>query len=143
MFGDQANQTVANLEHTVGEHLCNALVIGDVSVWRAQGRLPGETEGIDFIEFSQLDAGLLIDLQIDMVLTPLFCSHFDTIDVAIKLRKIGYRGRYRVIADSIPDAKLVRREIHEIAPDLDFDILVLGGDAAIPETQVTGAEAQI
>ena len=45
--------------------------------------------------------------------------------LAERLVDAGFRGKYRAVAPQVPDPKLVRREITDRFPALDFDLIVL------------------
>lgn len=101
------------------------LVIGEVSRWRAQGRdLPG-SQDIHCIELHELAAEFLELVQPDVIFSPLLSNSFDCLDVAVLLQEIGYRGRYRVMSADLPNPWLIRAEISEACPDLDFDVINL------------------
>lgn len=101
------------------------LVIGNLSTWEREGRPAPTLEGFRFTHFEGLDLGLLAEVRPDMVLSTLVGDGFDAIDVARRLRELGYRGRYRALAHALPNEEAVRAEIEEAAPELDFDLVVL------------------
>jgi len=43
----------------------------------------------------------------------------------MKLIELRYQGRYRAIAEDLPDADLIRKEVQTFAPQLDFDLLLM------------------
>ena len=85
-------------------------------------------DGTDLVvlQFHDVTAASLAWHAPDVVLSPLVSETFDCIDLADALAGAGFRGRYRAFATQIPDPDLIRREIRAIAPEIDFDIIVIG-----------------
>lgn len=115
--GREAEQKAEGL-HTI-------LVVGEVSKWQALGRLLPKDPGIFFVEFQDLDRNVLALREPLTVLSPVLCASFDCLDLAMRLDDLGFRGRYRAMSAQLPDPWLIRREIGETCPDLDFDIVDL------------------
>lgn len=103
----------------------NTLVIGDLARWRAEGRVVPPLEGFQFIDIDELNVEMVNEKQPDIILSPLVADDFDAVDVAVKLIELRFRGRYRAIADDLPDADLIRQEVRMFAPQLDFDLLLM------------------
>jgi hypothetical protein len=101
------------------------LVIGELDQWQASGRLRGVPAGCAYLDITQLNPFTLHRHAPDLVLSPLLSGGFDAVDVAEKLNAARFRGMYRVVADNLPDADIIRGDIRAAAPDLDFDLLVL------------------
>ena len=101
------------------------LVVGPVAAWRKMQKTLPHIEGIDFVDFNGLTAELLERTKPDFVLSALVGAGFDALDVARLLAELGYRGRYRAVADRLPCPSVVRAEVGAIAPDLDFDVFTL------------------
>jgi hypothetical protein len=101
------------------------LVIGDLDQWQASGRLRGVPAGCAYLDITQLNPFTLRRHAPDLILSPLLSGGFDAVDVAEKLNAARFRGMYRVVADNLPDADIIRSDIRAAAPDLDFDLLVL------------------
>ncbi|WP_342075794.1 hypothetical protein [Yoonia sp. SS1-5] len=124
-----AGQTGQNRQIEFAEELhelqSKTLVIGDLERWKAQGRVVPPLDGFDFVAVSDLDEAVMNDNAPDMVLSPLVADDFDAVDVAMKLIELRFSGRYRAIADDLPDAELIRREVKSLAPQLDFDLLLM------------------
>lgn len=108
-----------HMAETVGQ----MLIIGDLERWQAEGRVIPELDGFAFIDIADLTAENISGATSGIVLSPLVGDGFDAVDVATRLVALGFQGRYRVIAPSLPDAALIREELHRMAPDLDFDLL--------------------
>lgn len=101
------------------------LVIGDIARWKTLGLLQDEMEACRFLDLAELCACKISQFNPALVLSPLVADGFDAFDVAEKLQAADFTGRYRVVANALPDADLIRREIRSVAPALDFDLLVL------------------
>jgi len=101
------------------------LVVGEVSKWHALGRVLPQEKSIFFLEFQDLAYDVLEEYTPSIVLSPLLCASFDCLDLAVRLDGLGFRGRYRAMSAQLPDPWLIRREIAENCPDLDFDIVDL------------------
>lgn len=103
----------------------NTLVIGDLARWKAQGRVVPPLDGFQFVDIDDLNADIVNEKEPDIILSPLVADDFDAVDVAIKLIDLRFQGRYRAIADDLPDADLIRQEVQIFAPQLDFDLLLM------------------
>ena len=101
------------------------LIIGDLARWNAQGRGVVSYENFKFSEFSSLTAPVFANMAPTIVLSPLVGDNFDVIDVAIRLTELKYGGRYRAIAEDVPNEDMIRKEVRTHAPDLDFDLLTV------------------
>jgi hypothetical protein len=88
------------------------------------GNLP-RIPGFHFVGYAEVTAALLAATLPDVVLSPLFGEGFDAIDLARRLVALDYRGRYRVVADGLPEPGVVRAEVRAQAPGLDFDLFVI------------------
>ncbi len=101
------------------------LVVGEVHKWQARGRRLPEDRTMAFVEFHELDREMLQLCAPETVLSPVLCGSFDCLDLALRLGELGFRGRYRAMANGLPDPWLIRQEIAESCPGLDFDIVDL------------------
>ncbi|MEL6551267.1 MAG: hypothetical protein AAFQ54_13575 [Pseudomonadota bacterium] len=77
------------------------------------------------IQLHQLTPEFLALLQPAVVLSPLFDLEIDPGEVAELLQALGYRGRYCAVTKSVPKPDVIRRDINRIAPELDFDVIML------------------
>ncbi len=114
----------ARLDQDVAEN--RILVIGEVSRWDSQGRQVPQSPGIHCIDIHDLTTNIIELIEPMAVFSPLLCSSFDCLDVAVILQAVGYKGRYRVIGEGLHYPQLIRAEIKESCPDIDFDIVNLG-----------------
>lgn len=80
---------------------------------------------ITYLAFEEVTAEALDRLRPDIVLSPLVSPGFDCFDLAGVLVGAGFRGLYRAVAPEVPNPGLVRREIADLFPGLDFDMLLL------------------
>ncbi len=117
----QLSDALDGMEH-------KTLIIGNLSRWKAQGRDIPPLEGFQFIELAELNADIVNEKQPDIILSPLVADDFDAVDVAVRLIELRFQGKYRVIADDMPDATLIRKEVRGFAPQLDFDLLLMSAD---------------
>lgn len=101
------------------------LVIGDLARWSAQGRSTSAFDTFHFTAFDLLTKDLLAQIDPNIVLSPLLADDFDVMDVAINLSELGFTGLYRAITNDMPNADMIRVEVHNQAPALDFDLLVM------------------
>lgn len=62
-----------------------------------------------------------------LVLSPLLTPEFDALDLARMLSQGGYRGRYLALVARLPSANLIRREVAQQSPNINFDVIVLDG----------------
>lgn len=105
--------------------ILKTLVVGDISRWTKMGHRLPEVEGLMFINLEDLTINLLSDFQPDLILSPLMQYDYDATEVAQKLSRLGFQGRYRAVADGLPNSDVVTREVRSIAPDIDFELIAL------------------
>ncbi|MGJ8583118.1 MAG: hypothetical protein ACSHXD_03410 [Marinosulfonomonas sp.] len=99
------------------------LVVGNADIWtNATPPLPGDLKLI-FADFVEVSPTLLGTVQPDVVLSPLLCPAFDCLDLAQRLHKFEYEGRYRVLAPALPNPHVIRSEVKHHCPSLDFNFI--------------------
>lgn len=99
------------------------LAVGDLEGWIKRGqRLPLDGN-VAFVEFSDVTDELFQTFAPSVVLSPLLAHGFDCIDLAQVLCRLGFKGRYRAMAERLPDPHLIEAEIGAMCPALDFGIL--------------------
>ncbi len=103
------------------------LVIGDVAGWAKAGRDLPKDKNIHFADFHQIESGLIDVLKPGAVISPLLCAQFDCLEVAMQLQNLGFTGRYRAVSRDLPNPWVIRSEVLETCPGMDFDILDVGG----------------
>ena len=101
------------------------VVIGDLDRWKTEGRITLDLQEFEFIDLASLNEQTLASLQPDIILSPLFCYEFDVVDVATRLRDLGFKGRYRAIWQTVPNATIISTEVRRHAPGVDFDLLLM------------------
>ena len=104
------------------------MIIGDLPRWRAEGRDVTTSADFHFAAPEDISLETLHGFAPEIILSPLFGDTFDVIDVATTLHELGFRGQYRAIVASradVSDEGVIRGDVSAVAPDLDFDLLVL------------------
>ncbi|SEW09310.1 hypothetical protein SAMN04488515_1011 [Cognatiyoonia koreensis] len=101
------------------------LVIGDLRDWEAAGRIIPSIEGFMFADVSDIDTCFIRKHNPTVILSTLVTREFDAVEIARKLGQMVYTGSYRVLTNNIPNVELIREEVSQIAPQLDFDIVDL------------------
>lgn len=108
-----------------GNWCVSVLAVGDPEEWVRSGcALPSDGD-IAFVAFQDIDQELLEKLTPPVIMSPLLSTGFDCIDLAEVLSGVGYEGRYRVVTKRLPKPNVVIREISQLCPKLDFDLLLL------------------
>lgn len=99
------------------------LAVGDPSEWQQQGNhLP--VGGIAFLSFHEVTDTVLGEYDPSMILSPVLARHFDCIELAVLLHNLGFTGAYRAMAKDMPKPELIEREVRQMCPRLDFQLLV-------------------
>ncbi len=128
MIGFPLRETTAAVQENLDSLSDRVLVVGNLDRWASEGRLLDRLNGFEFVNIASLTAQTLNETAPDIILSPLFGDNFDAIDVATQLSELGFTGRYRVIAENVPNAGIIRNEVRNQAPDLDFDLLLMSAD---------------
>ena len=114
---------------TDDQHTDKILILGDLPRWQAEGRDTSPTSGFHFAAPDSIDQKLLAELNPALILSPLSGDSFDVIDVAENLQQMAFTGRYRAIVagpSNAPQATdVIRADVAQAAPDVDFDVLVI------------------
>lgn len=100
------------------------LAVGDMVPPRELSDDPDAAD-LTCLPFTEVSAEALDRIRPDVVFSSLVGPGFDCLDLAERLVDAGFRGKYRAVAPQVPDPKLVRREITDRFPALDFDLIVL------------------
>ncbi len=82
---------------------------------------PGST--ITSIPHQALNAALLAQVQPNLVVCGLFSPTFDAILLIERLAELGYQGQVQVICPPLPDARMIRSELHAIATEIDVQLI--------------------
>ncbi|MGI1661871.1 hypothetical protein ACRDNQ_06500 [Palleronia sp. KMU-117] len=105
--------------------LPTVLAVGDIEEWRRHGGdIPADSR-LAFTDFGSVTPELFQVMAPTLVLSPLLARGFDCIDLSQVLHALGFKGRYRAIAEHLPDPEMIRREIAGLCPGLDFDVIVM------------------
>ena len=99
------------------------LAVGDPEEWVEQGNQPPRDGGLAFVSFEQLSEALLEHLSPSVVCSPVLARAFDCIDLAAVLNNFGLAGSYRAVSKEVPNPKVIEREVKQLFPRLDFQIL--------------------
>lgn len=116
---------IARLPHVMDRLSGNTLIVGDLARWEAEGRMKAPLGNFQFVEIGSLTTDVVETIEPEIVLSPLVADDFDAVDVAAKLKELQYSGKYRAIAEDLPDADIIRNEIQSFAPQIDFDLLLI------------------
>lgn len=100
------------------------LAVGDMVPPRGGSDDPDAAD-ITCLPYAEVTREALERIRPDVVFSSLVGPGFDCLDLAGRLVAAGFRGKYRAVAPMVPDPKLVRREVTERYPSLDFDLVVL------------------
>lgn len=107
------------------------LAVGEISLWRAAGRLLHPSSQLTYVEFSDLTTQLLQAVAPDIVLSNMISRSFDCLDLAQFLHQAGFQGRYRIIDANVPNPRLIMHEINVLCPGLDANVVPLGQDGPL------------
>lgn len=100
----------------------SVLAVGNRAEWEMDGNsLPGSA--LAFAAFEDVTEAVIQEYDPAVIVSPILASNFDCIDLALLLHSLGYRGSYRAMATDLPRPELVVREVSQMCPRLDFDIL--------------------
>jgi hypothetical protein len=82
-------------------------------------------EALILARFDDLAAGGLPVAAASLVISPILSADFDVLDLAAELVAQGFRGAYRAFSRWLPDPDMVRAEVRDACPGLDFDVFRL------------------
>ncbi len=103
------------------------IAIGDVDQWRQNfGGKQGHKD-LHFSDLASICAETLHMIKPDLVVSPVVTPSFDCIDVGALLASSGFRGSYRALSANLPNPSIIRREVRNYFPRLDFDICEIHG----------------
>ena len=104
------------------------LAVGDMAPPQPVTGDPAPAD-ITCLPFAEVTREALDRIRPDVVFSSLVGPGFDCMDLAERLAAAGFRGKYRAVAPTVPDPELVRREITDRFPALDFDLVILADHA--------------
>jgi hypothetical protein len=115
-----------NLRETVlGGDRVVTLVIGEIARWVHEGRTMPDVEDLTYVDFDELTEETLKCVSPDVVLSPLLTNAFDSYQIVGLLASLGYRGRYRALAQKMPNFEMIKAEVRSAGPAIDFDIVIM------------------
>jgi hypothetical protein len=80
-------------------------------------------DGFVFVDFESLDDCLAARPRPSTILSVLIGNGFEAVDIAGELHRSGSQSQYRAFASAIPAPNLIKREVAQVAPGLDFEII--------------------
>lgn len=80
-------------------------------------------EGALRAPFRMLDAALLAHVAPDTVICALLAGDSDAMTVAERLAELGWRGRLVVVAQGLPNRRMVQQELQAIAPWISVEVV--------------------
>ncbi len=111
--------------HVHQEDRVVTLVVGEVRRWASEGREIPYVDDLTFVDFEHLNQTTIAKVRPDVVLSPLLSDAFDAYQIVRFLASFGYVGRYRALAQYLPDMAMIRSEIRKAAPNIDFEIVMM------------------
>ena len=100
------------------------VAVGDLQEWERKGNPLPEGSGITFLSFHDVSEATIADMAPELVYSPVLAKDFDCIELANLLHNIGFSGTYRAIGEGIPKPGLIEREVKQMCPRLDFEIVL-------------------
>ncbi|MCI2393260.1 hypothetical protein [Aliiroseovarius sediminis] len=76
-----------------------------------------------FDSFAKITAAECDEQQIRVVLSPLFSPQMDCIEIGYVLDTIGFQGVYLIHADTLPNPRIILREMRQLYPQLDVQVV--------------------
>ena len=99
------------------------VAVGDLQEWEEKGHPLPDGGGISFLSFHDINEATLGELSPSIVYSPVLARDFDCIELAVLLHNIGFSGTYRAIGEGLPKPQLIEREVLQICPRLEFEIV--------------------
>ena len=106
--------------NTLGEAI---YFVGRKALVEDRESLRHQTDGFVFVDIDSLPDCLAASPRPSAILSVLIGNGFDAVDIAGELHRAGYKGQYRALAGNIPAPHLIKREVAQVAPGLDFEII--------------------
>jgi hypothetical protein len=103
------------------------LVVGVPATDIPQGS--AEADGATFIRFAELPDLFPPPESLEVVISPLFCSDFDALELLELLGRNGFRKSLRVLAPKLPNRLVVMRELrsHATRQGIKIEVIELEG----------------
>jgi hypothetical protein len=122
-------ETVRDTSDLQPDQLPIVLVIGDIQDMIERDNIVASDRKMLHVDFHDITPEMIMAIGPHMIISPLLAMKFDCIDLACVLQEAGFQGQYRALSRKIPNPKLVRREIHSICPEVDFDMIMVDDPA--------------
>ncbi len=110
------------------------LAVGDTMQGDPKALKFPEFEKICYVGFLDVTSETLDRINPALILSPLLCNSFDCLELALRLQQLEYGGKYRVVAPKLTNPNMVKTEIRNQTPGLDFEIITTNvGDMQLVE----------
>lgn len=100
------------------------LAVGDPPEWENHGKALRHG-GVAFVSFDEVSDSVLDFYRPSVIFSPVLARAFDCIELALLLNNLGFTGSYRAMARDLPRPDVIEREVTQICPRLDFQILLV------------------
>ena len=102
---------------------CAILIVGNNICDDKSNRVSDGDHPESHAAFCDVNRSLILRLAPRLILSPLIARDFDAFELASRLARIGYVGKYRAVAPNIPDKDMILRDIRANCPSVDFDVI--------------------
>ncbi|MEN8875331.1 MAG: hypothetical protein ABF285_14830, partial [Pacificibacter sp.] len=99
------------------------LLVGEPDQIRAFSSYPRPDSGMFYLDFKDLSPEVFEAVNPDLVVSPAIATTFDCLEMAQFLSQSNFTGRYRVSTDNLPRPEIICREVRQLFPLLDFDVV--------------------
>lgn len=112
---------VSRHERHAGEHMM--LLVGEPNQIKKSTPFLPDAKGVFYVDFKDLCEEVFHAVNPDLVMSEAICQTFDCLELAQFLAQAEFSGKYRVTSDDIPHPEIIRREVRNLHPKLDFDVV--------------------
>ncbi len=99
------------------------LVVGDLQTRRLAMPWPKMAD-IAFCDARDLDTQLA-ESETDLVVSLLIDGDFDAMEIARRLERLKFPGRYRILCQPVASQTIILAELYDAAPSVDVDFLII------------------
>ena len=107
-------------------------VVGDLDRWTSRAELLPRIENVVYLDVEDLTELRLRDGHPQVIISPLIMRRTDVLEIARVLHLSQFQGRYRIIAEALPNQRMVLSEIRAVAPGVDVGIVNLMDGKTMP-----------
>lgn len=100
-----------------------ALVVGMMLEELPQKETSLSNARLETLPYTLLHAALASVPWADCVISPMVSEYFDAMDMATELCLAGFTGTYMVVIPPLPRPDIVRRELCQICPNLNIELV--------------------